>query len=63
MADVQGTCDERFAALRDHLTANLDSGADLGASIAVTLDGEPVVDLWGGFVDTERTRPWRPTPS
>jgi CubicO group peptidase (beta-lactamase class C family) len=58
MADVQGTCDERFAAVRAVLEANLDSGADLGASVAVTLDGEPVVDLWGGWADGARTRPW-----
>ncbi len=58
MAEVQGTSDERFTALRDRMAANLDSGADLGASVAVTLDRESVVDLWGGHVDTERTRPW-----
>jgi CubicO group peptidase (beta-lactamase class C family) len=58
MADVQGTCDERFSALREQLSANLDSGADLGASVAVTLDGELVVDLWGGFADEARTQPW-----
>ncbi len=58
MADVQGTCDERFGALRDLLSASIDSGADLGASVAVALDGEVVVDLWGGWSDTERTVPW-----
>ena len=63
MADVQGTCDDRFSALRDLLSANLDSGADLGASVAVTLDGEPVVDLWGGFVDEAGPRRGRPTRS
>lgn len=31
---------------------------DVGASVAVYLDGEPVVDLWGGFTDSDRTRPW-----
>ncbi len=58
MTEVHGTCDERFTAMRELLAANLASGADLGASVAVTLDGEPVVDLWGGWSDTDKTVPW-----
>ena len=58
MAEVQGSVDPRFAAMRDVLQANVDSGADLGASVAVVLHGEPVVDLWGGFADHEATTPW-----
>ncbi|MGZ4711960.1 MAG: serine hydrolase domain-containing protein [Acidimicrobiia bacterium] len=58
MADVHGTCDARFAELRDILGASLDSGADLGASVAVVLDGEAAVDLWGGWADEAHTRPW-----
>lgn len=34
------------------------SGEDVGASIAVTLDGEPVVDIWGGSMDAGGSRPW-----
>ncbi len=56
--EVQGTCDPRFEAMRQVLQANLDTGADLGASVAVVLHGEPVVDLWGGWADTGRTTPW-----
>ncbi len=59
MAEVTGTCDDRFEAVRETLEANLDSGADIGASVAVVLDGEPVVDLWGGWTDEARTRPWQ----
>ena len=58
MTDVHGFCDDRFKGLRDILAANLASGADLGASVAVTLDGAPVVDLWGGWADEAKTRPW-----
>ncbi len=56
---VEGAYDERFAPVRDALATNLASGADCGASVAVYLDGEPVVDIWGGFVDAECTRPWQ----
>ena len=57
MADLDGTCDERFAAVRDALAESLDND-DVGASVAVFVDGEPVVDLWGGYADPDRTRPW-----
>ena len=58
MADVQGSCDERFTMVRNVLAANLESGQDVGASVAVFIDGEPVVDIWGGYCDADRTRPW-----
>ena len=57
-AGVQGDCDERFVAVRKVLEANLDSGADLGASVAVFVDGTPVVDIWGGWTDETKTQPW-----
>ena len=58
MADLHGKCDERFDALRSALQQNVDSGAELGASIVLDLDGEIAVDLWGGFRDEARTEPW-----
>jgi CubicO group peptidase (beta-lactamase class C family) len=50
-------CDERFAAVRGALAGLLDEG-DAGASVAVFVDGEPVVDVWGGFADADRTIAW-----
>jgi CubicO group peptidase (beta-lactamase class C family) len=58
VTDIQGSCDERFKGVGDVLAANLDREADLGASVAVTLEGELVVDIWGGYADEERSRPW-----
>lgn len=49
----------RFAPVREALAANLASGADLGASFCATVEGETVVDLWGGWADEARKRPWR----
>ncbi|NYJ05572.1 serine hydrolase domain-containing protein [Petropleomorpha daqingensis] len=57
MAEVHGTCDDRFSRVRDALAEQLD-GEELGASIAVDVDGETVVDLWGGYRDEARTTPW-----
>lgn len=58
MGLLNGQCDSRFAALRDALERNLESGAELGASLVVDLDGEITVDLWGGHRDEARTVPW-----
>jgi CubicO group peptidase (beta-lactamase class C family) len=55
---IEGHCDDRFARVREVFESNFASGADLGAAVAFTLDGESVVDLWGGYQDVERTRPW-----
>ncbi len=43
--------------MREALERALDA-EELGASIAVDLDGETVVDLRGGYRDEERTTPW-----
>jgi CubicO group peptidase (beta-lactamase class C family) len=56
--EVQGTCAERFEPVRAALADKLGSGDELGASIAVDIDGETVVDIWGGFRDEARAIPW-----
>ena len=48
MADIQGTWDPRFEGVATALSASLDAGTDVGASVAVLVGGEPVVDIWGG---------------
>lgn len=59
MAHIDGTCDNRFEVLKDMLSGTIDDGSDLGASVAVTIDGELVADLWGGWLDEEHTQPWQ----
>ncbi|MET8183984.1 serine hydrolase domain-containing protein [Streptomyces sp. NPDC005336] len=57
--EIHGTCSTQFSAVRETFAASLHSGADVGASVAVYLDGQPVVDLWGGYAGPGRSRPWR----
>jgi CubicO group peptidase (beta-lactamase class C family) len=45
---VSGTCDPRFAEVRDEFERNLAERGEVGASVHIVVDGEPVVDLWGG---------------
>lgn len=54
--DVTGFCKPGFEFVRDTFAANFDLGLEVGASVAVTKDGEPVVDLWAG--DARPHDPW-----
>jgi CubicO group peptidase (beta-lactamase class C family) len=56
--EIQGHCDDRFAEVGEEFERNFDERGELGASVAVTVGGETVVDLWGGFADPERERAW-----
>ncbi len=58
MADIQGTWEPAFEGVVDCLASSLDAGTDVGASVAVLLAGEPVVDVWGGSVDQSGSALW-----
>jgi CubicO group peptidase (beta-lactamase class C family) len=58
MSGVQGFVHDGYEKVRDTFEENLTSGADIGASFCATKDGETVVDLWGGYADPAKTRPW-----
>src|SRR5689334_18023094 len=55
---AEGFTQDRFAAARPIFEANFERGDDIGASFCATVEGETVVDLWGGWADAARTRPW-----
>lgn len=57
MTEIHGTCTEQMAPVRDALAASFERGDERGASVCVTVDGAPVVDLWGGLA-TDDDRPW-----
>jgi CubicO group peptidase (beta-lactamase class C family) len=45
---TEGFCAPEFAPVRDAFVANFAAGNEVGASVAVTRNGVPVVDLWAG---------------
>ncbi|MGQ4432824.1 MULTISPECIES: serine hydrolase domain-containing protein [unclassified Streptomyces] len=55
---VEGHCDPRFTAVRTALEENFRDRGELGAAVTVTVGGETVADLWGGWADAAGTRPW-----
>lgn len=58
MITAEGTCDPRFAAVREAFERNFAERGDWGASVCVYVDGARVVDCWGGHADLARARPW-----
>ncbi|GIH22750.1 esterase [Acrocarpospora phusangensis] len=55
---VGGHCDPRFFRVREVFERHFAEGLELGAAFAVFLDGQRVVDLWGGVADRKTGRPW-----
>lgn len=59
---IEGTCDARFAPVREAFAANFAQRGERGAAVCVSVEGRVVVDLWGGTAaaDPSPTRPWGP---
>jgi CubicO group peptidase (beta-lactamase class C family) len=55
---LHGHYDSRFEDLVAALAEEVTSGGELGAAIAIDIDGEVVVDIWGGYADRAKTREW-----
>ncbi|WP_174299636.1 serine hydrolase domain-containing protein [Caulobacter sp. S45] len=49
---------DRFAPVAQAFQANLSNGADLGARFTLVQQGRVVFDIWGGFADRARARPF-----
>ncbi|MEO1660729.1 MAG: serine hydrolase domain-containing protein [Pseudomonadota bacterium] len=58
MTDIHGVCDDRFAGVKSAFETNFQAHDEIGASVAVTHEGEFVVDLWGGHLSRDRSAPW-----
>ena len=56
--DIGGHCDDRFAEVGEEFERNFAQRGEVGASVAVTVEGETVVDLWGGHTDVDRATAW-----
>jgi CubicO group peptidase (beta-lactamase class C family) len=56
--EVSGQVDTRFGPVRECFAEVIRGQAGTGAAFAAFCDGRLVADLWGGWADRERTRPW-----
>jgi len=57
--EVHGHIDPRFAPVRDVFIDNFSRFGEVGAALAVVVDGKPVIDIWAGHADGARTQPWQ----
>ncbi len=57
--DIYGSCARKFQRVRAAFERNFAQGMEVGAAVAVWVDGDLVVNLWGGSADAAGARPWR----
>ncbi len=57
MTDLGGSAEPGYGPVADALASTFDHG-DLGAGCALYVDGQLVVDLWGGVADKATGRVW-----
>ncbi|MGE5566960.1 MAG: serine hydrolase domain-containing protein [Parcubacteria group bacterium] len=60
MTEIHGLCPPQFDAVRRAFEANFAAGEELGARFSLAVDGEVVVDLYGGWADRKQTKPFGP---
>lgn len=56
---IHGKYDNEFNRVKEFFQEHVEHDKEIDASVAVTLDGKPVVNLWAGFADEKRTSPWQ----
>ncbi|MEW4468226.1 serine hydrolase domain-containing protein [Parasphingorhabdus sp. JC815] len=57
-AIIEGTTSAKFAGIKDEFARNFAERGEVGASVCVSVNGETVVDLWGGIADVKTDTPW-----
>lgn len=55
---ISGSSDRRFEQLEEAFEQNFLDRGEIGAAIALNIEGEQVLSLWGGWRDREKKEPW-----
>jgi CubicO group peptidase (beta-lactamase class C family) len=56
--EIHGICKLGYERVREAFASNFEEHGEVGAALSLVVDGETVVDIWGGHVDGARSRPW-----
>ena len=56
--EIRGFCSAGFEPVRAAFAANFAADLEIGAAFAVTIQGETLVNLHGGWADKSKTKPW-----
>jgi CubicO group peptidase (beta-lactamase class C family) len=57
--EIHGVYDPKFGEVREAFEQNFHERGEVGASVCVVVEGETVVDLWGGIADPKTAAPWQ----
>ena len=55
---VSGFSDPKFQTVRDEFERNFSERGEVGASVCLSVNGETLVDLWGGLADDTSGQAW-----
>ena len=58
MSTTHGFVHDGYEEVKKVFDGHFATGQDVGASFCATKNGETVVDLWGGYADPAKTKPW-----
>src|SRR5258708_22684226 len=56
--EVAGFYDPQFERVAEEFVRNFQERDEVGASVSITIEGERVVDMWGGSADPTSNKPW-----
>jgi len=59
MTLIKGICKPDFDLVRQAFSDHFSRFSVRGAAVSVYLRGEVAVNLWGGFIDTQKQKPWQ----
>ena len=59
MMEIKGTFDKNFSGVVAAFRRNFEDLGEVGASVAIMLEGRLVVDIWAGHSDTGLSQPWK----
>lgn len=57
--DIAGKCRPEFQPVRDLFYRHFKAGREVGAALSIHIDGEVALDLWAGWADRRKSRPWQ----
>ncbi len=58
MSPINGSCDPKFAHLKEEFERSFAERGEVGASVCLSVNGQTAVDLWGGMANPETNDPW-----
>jgi CubicO group peptidase (beta-lactamase class C family) len=56
---ISGFCDQQFEDVAAEFVKNFEERGEVGASVCLNVEGQTLLDLWGGYADPMTQSPWQ----